>query len=108
MNLIIDNINCISSPQLNTSIASVVYKGKGKPNSHHKSYRLVRVTPLIGRLLDEHMRPALVNLVRPIQNLNQYGFTENTSYLLGALQRHEVEKFCFDSKRTFLDVLAKR
>ena len=101
INLIIDNINCISSPQLNTSIATVVYKGKGKPVSHHKSYRLVRVTPLIGRLLDEHMRPALVEIVRPIQNSNQYGFTENTSYLLGALQRHEVEKFCFDSKKTF-------
>ena len=23
------------------------------------------------------------------------------NYLLGALQRHEVEKFCIDSKRTF-------
>ena len=61
----------------------------------------MRVTPLIGRLLDKHMRPALVKIVKPIQNENQYGFTENMSYMLGALQRHEVEKFCFDSKQTF-------
>ena len=47
------------------------------------------------------MRPALVEIVRPIQNNNQYGFTESVSYLLGALQRHEVEKYCTDMKKTF-------
>ena len=40
-------------------------------------------------------------MIRPIQDCNQYGFTSNMNYLLGALQRHEVEKFCIDSKRTF-------
>ena len=68
---------------------------------NHKSHRLVRVTPLFGRLIDEHMRPALVEIVQPMQNSNQYGFTENISYLLGALQRHEVEKYCVDMKKTF-------
>ena len=76
LNIIIDNVNFLSSPQLNTSVASVIHKGKGKPMFHHKSHRLVRVTPLFGRLIDEYMRPALVNIVRPIQNTNQYGFTE--------------------------------
>ena len=33
--------------------------------------------------------------------MNQYGFSENISYMMGALQRHEVEKFCIDNKRTF-------
>ena len=47
------------------------------------------------------MRPELINIVRPIQNINQYGFTENVSYLLGALQRHEIEKFCIDQNKTF-------
>ena len=101
INKIIDNINVLSSPQLNTSIASVIYKGKGKSIFHHKSYRMVRVTPLFSRIIDEYMRPELIKIVRPIQNVNQYGFTENISYLLGALQRHEVEKFCIDQKRTF-------
>ena len=102
LNCIIDNINVVSSPQLNTSVASVVYKGKDKPVSHHKSYRLVRVTPLFGRLIDEYMRPDLIEIVRPVQNCNQYGFTEKVSYLMGALQRHEVEKYCMDMKRTLL------
>ena len=101
LNSIFDNINFLSSPQLNTSVASVVYKGKGKPIYHHKSHRLVRVTPLFGRLIDEYMRPDLVQIVKPIQNKNQYGFTEKVSYLMGAVQRHEVEKYCIDMKKTF-------
>ena len=102
LNAIIQNINILSCAQLNTSVASVVYKGKNKPIFHHKSHRLVRVTPLIGRLIDEYMRPALVEIVRPVQNSNQYGFTEGVSYLMGAVQRHEVEKHCINMKKTFL------
>ena len=101
LNIIIDNINILSCPQLNTSVASVIYKGKSKSIFHHKSYRLVRVTPLFGRIIDEYMRPSLVEIVRPMQNCNQYGFTESISYLMGALQRHEVEKYCIDMKKTF-------
>ena len=104
LNNIILNINVLSSPELNTSVASVIYKGKGKPLYHHKSHRLVRVTPLFARIIDEYMRPALINIVRPIQNTNQYGFTETVSYLLGALQRHEAEKHCVDMKQTFFGV----
>ena len=101
LNSIIDNINYLSSPQLNTSVASIVYKGKGKPVHHHKSYRQVRVTPLIGRCLHEYIRPNIIKITKPIQNSSQYGFTEKVTYLVGALQRHEAEKHCIDSKKTF-------
>ena len=101
LNLIIDNLNYLSSPQLNTSIASIVFKGKDKPKTHHKSYRQVRVSVLIGRLLDEHIRPVFINASRPQQNINQYGFTADISYLMGALQRHEAEQHCIDMKKTF-------
>ena len=104
INKIIDNINYLSSSQLNTAIASVVYKGKDKPIYHHKSYRLVRVTPLIGRLLDEFVRPKFISSTRPTHNPNQYGFTEGLSYQLAALQRHEVEAFCIDNKKTLFTV----
>ena len=90
LNAIIDNINYLSSTQLNTAIASIVYKGKGKSIYHHKSYRQVRVSPLIGRCLDEFIRPNLVKITKPIQNSSQYGFTEKVTYIMGALQRHEV------------------
>ena len=39
LNMIIDNINYLSSTQLNTSVASIIYKSKSKPVHHHKSYR---------------------------------------------------------------------
>ena len=55
LNKIIDNINYLSSTQLNTSVASIIHKGKNKPLNHHKSYRQVRVSPLIGRCLDEYI-----------------------------------------------------
>ena len=98
---IIDNINYLLSSQLNTAVASIVYKAKGTPRHHHKSYRQVRVTPLIVRFLNEFIRPHLVEITKPIQNSSQYGFTENVTYMMGALQRHEVEKFCVDQKKTF-------
>ena len=101
LNAIIDHLNYLSSPQLNTAVATIVFKGKGKSAYKHKSYRQVRVTPLIGRLLDEYLRPVKVGLTRGEQSNNQYGFTEKISYLMGALQRHEVEKFCIDNKVTF-------
>ena len=104
LNNIILHINVLSSPELNTSVASVIYKGKDKPVFQHKSHRLVRVTPLFARIIDEYMRPALIDLVMPMQNCNQYGFTEKVSYMLGALQRHEVEKHCVDMKKTFFGV----
>ena len=59
------------------------------------------MSPLIGRCLDEYMRPNLVKITKPIQNSSQYGFTEHVTYMMGALQRHEVEKFCIDNKITF-------
>ena len=37
LNLIIDNLNYLSSPHLNTVVATIVYKSKEKPVSHHKS-----------------------------------------------------------------------
>ena len=42
-----------------------------------------------------------VQLSRPLQSTNQYGFTEDITYLMGALQRHEAQKHCIDNKKTF-------
>ena len=58
LNLIIEHLNYLSSPQLNTAVATVIHKGKGKSVYNYKSYRQVRVTPLIGRLLDGQLRLA--------------------------------------------------
>ena len=101
LNSIIGNINNLSSPQLNTAVATIIHKGKNKPAHAHKSYRQVRVTPLIGRCLDEFIRPNIIELTKPIQNSSQYGFTSGITYSMAALQRNETEKFCVDHKRPF-------
>lgn len=104
LNKIIDQVGHLSSPQLNTAVATVVYKQKDKLVSHHKSHRLVRVCPLLGRLVDEYIRPEFIKQTRSGQIQNQYGFTKGISYLLAALQRHETEKFCLDTKKTLFTV----
>ena len=101
INRVIDDIQYLSAPEFKAAVASAIHKGKDKPKHHHKSYRLVRVCPLIGRIIDEHIRPMAVQLSKPLQSNNQYGFTENISYLMGALQRHEAQKHCIDKKKTF-------
>ena len=83
------------------AIATIIHKGKGKSVYSCKSYRQVRVTPLIGRLLDEFLRPMKISVTKTTQNKSQYGFSEGITYMMGALQRHEVEKFCQDNKITF-------
>ena len=43
--------------------------------------------------------PEYCKLTKPIQNINQYGFTAEISYLMAALQRHESKQFCLDMKK---------
>ena len=101
INRVIDDLKYLSAPEFKASIASVIFKGKDKPRQNHKSYRLVRVCHQIGRIIDEHIRPMAVQLSKPLQSNNQYGFTEKITYLMGALQRHEAQKYCIDNKKTF-------
>ena len=104
INKMISDVKCLSSSSLNTAIATPIHKGKDKPYNSHKSYRMVRVQPLISRIFDEHLRPDLIKLNKNIQNENQYGFTQGISYLMAALQRHEAKSFCIDNKKTFFCV----
>ena len=85
LNSVIDNLNSLSCPQLKLSVGTMIHKGKDKSKNHHKSFREVRVSALFGRIIDEHIRPTTVAIARPLQSINQYGFTENISYLMGAL-----------------------
>ena len=101
INRILADIDFLAAPEFKLSLATIIHKGKNKPKENHKSYRLVRVCPLICRLIDEYIRPFALVLSKDLQSSNQYGFTEQISYLLGALQRHEAQKFCIDTKLTF-------
>ena len=92
----------LEAPELKVAIASVIHKGKDKPKTHRKSYRLVRVCPLIVRLIDEYIRPIATEL--SLQSINQYGFSEDIMYLIGALQRHEAQSIVLITRKLSLDV----
>ena len=61
LNLIIDDINYVSCPELKTAVGSIIYKGKKKDINPHKFYRNVHVTPLLGLILDEFMTESTLN-----------------------------------------------
>ena len=102
INRIIENMEYLEAPELKVAIASVIHKGKDKPKTHRKSYRLVRVCPLIVRLIDEYIRPIATEL--SLQSINQYGFSEDIMYLIGALQRHEAQSIVLITRKLSLDV----
>ena len=62
INRVLDDLNYLSAPEFKVALASVIFKGKLKPKNHHKSYRLVRVFPLICHIVDEHIRPMAVKI----------------------------------------------
>ena len=62
INQIINDVDLLSSDALNTAVATPIYKGKSKCITNHKSYRLVRVLPLISRIFDEYVRPDFIHL----------------------------------------------
>ena len=101
LNNIIDNVNCLSAPQTNTALATVVYKQKSKPIFQHKSHRLVRVLPLIGRIFDEFVRPNFRKINKPLQNPNQYGFTEGISSFWVHYQDTKLNNFALTTRRLF-------
>ena len=44
-------------------------KGRNKPVTHHKYHRLVRVSPLFGRIIDEHLRPFFLETIKDNQSI---------------------------------------
>ena len=85
VNKLLDHVNYLASPEVKTGCAPFIYKGKKKPVNHHKSYRRVTVGPLIGRIVDEHIRARTIPIYTPQQNINQYGFTEGVDYKLSLI-----------------------
>ena len=46
------------------------------------------------------MRDLTIPIYTPLQNNNQYGFTEGIDYKMGILQRYECQQYCLDNKKT--------
>ena len=104
INDIIENIYYLARPQIKAGLGTAVYKGKKKPVSQSSSYRRITVTPQIGSILDRYIDPIAERLFRPIQSPDQYGFTKNISYLMGAVLRGECQRWALDTNQTCFGV----
>ena len=104
MNSIIRNITSLACPQSKAGVGTAVFKGKKKPVSSSSSYRRITVTPQIGSILDRYIDPMAENIFKKSQSNDQYGFTQNISYLLGAVLRGECQRYALDNKQTCFGV----
>ena len=104
INDIIENIEYLACPQIKAGLGTAVYKGKRKPVSLSSSYRRITVTPQIGSILDRYIDPMAERLFQPVQSPDQYGFTKNISYLMGAMLRGECQRWALDTKQTCFGV----
>ena len=100
INDLIENIYYLSSPQAKAGLGTSVHKGKKKPLHQSSSYRRITVTPQIGSILDRFIDPKAEEIFRSSQSPDQYGFTRNISYLMGAVLRGECQRWAIDTKQT--------
>ena len=91
-------------PQVKKGLSTAVYKGKKKPVSKSSSYRRITVTPQIGGILDRYIDPMAEKIFQKVQSSDQLGFTKNISYLMGAVQRGECQRWALDRKQTCFGV----
>ena len=100
INSIIEDMYHLSCPQVKAGLGTAIYKGKKKPVSQSSSYRRITVTTLIGSILDRYIDPLAEFVFRPQQNSEQYGFTQQITYLMAAFLRGECQRWAIDTKQT--------
>ena len=104
VNDIIDNIYFLTCSQVKKGLSTPVYKGKRKPVNKSSSYRRVTVTPQIGGILDRYIDPIAEKIFLKVQSSDQLGFTKKISYLMGAIERGECQRWALDRKLTCFGV----
>ena len=104
INDIIENIEYLACPQIKTGLSTAAFKGKRKPVSKSSSYRRITVTPQLGSILDRFVDPISEEIFQSVQSTDQYGFTRNISYLMGAVLRGECQRHAMDTKQTCFGV----
>ena len=100
VNDVIKDISYLTCPEVKKGLSSIIYKGKKKPTHVSSSYRRVTVTPQLGSIIDRYIDPVAEHIFRKVQSPEQFGFTKNVSYLMGAVVRGECQRWALDRKIT--------
>ena len=104
INRILNDIYYLTCPQIKLGLGTAVFKAKDKPITKSTSYRRITVTPILGAIIDYYIDPVAEQIFRPNQSKDQLGFTSGVSYLLGAIQRGECQRWALDKKLTCFGV----
>ena len=62
------------------------------------------MTPYIGSILDRYLDPISEEVFRKVQSCDQLGFIKDISYLMGAVERGECQRWALDRKETCFGV----
>ena len=93
---IIGSVNYLTCPQIKKGLSTMTYKGKKKPITESSSHRRITVTPQLGGIIDMYIDNMAEYIFREVQSSDQLGFTSDISYLLGALERGECQRYAID------------
>ena len=104
INDILGDLKSFACPQIKAGLGTAAFKGKKKHVSHATSYRRITVVPQIGSIIDRFIDPIAEKVFLPAQSPDQYGFTRNISYLLGAVLRGECQRYALDTRQTCFGV----
>ena len=87
--MISDPANYCSS-LCSTSVASFLYKGKGKNRQDPTSYRKISIGSLFNKVVDKIFSHETQEVAKENQPPTQYGFTEGVNFLLCTLLRESI------------------
>ena len=104
INDILGDLKSFACPQIKAGLGTAAFKGKKKAVSQAFSYRRITVVPQIGSIIDRFIDPIAEKVFLAVQSPDQYGFTRNISYLLGAVLRGECQRYALDTRQTCFGV----
>jgi hypothetical protein len=92
INLLINNVNLSTLPQLNSAWAIMLHKGHGKAKNQVRSWRSIATCPLLAKALDKwvisHLKPSWSSVAAPTQFMAKGSSHDLASLLLSEAISH--------------------
>ena len=105
MNVIIDNANLFSLPELNSVWAMVLHKGHGKPKDSDRSYRTISTCPLLSKALDKYIGGLYESGWAAVQAETQFQGCGSSHELAALLLTESVQYSLFTAKKLLFVIM---
>jgi len=101
-NYLLEDFSRYSSVLLSLSVSSYLYKGKNKPKEKPGSYRKITIGSLKQKIIDKYMTKDTGKIAKKAQSGTQYGFTEETNYLICSVLREALQTYSVDTGKAII------